>query len=588
MPASTNEIKGSAIWSIPIRGECATAEAGERVKHGYRESGNDPTADEVAYPRLNDQELEEVAKFGTRQRFDSDEPLFQTGDQPFDSYAILSGSVRIVDTSTGRRTVFVRYGAGYFTGDIDLLTGRPSVVSCEAEVETDTIRLNLNQIRDMFTARPALGSKFWKSFQRRRELLLASEFRGLTIYGHRNDKRTMDVVQLLFRNSVPFDWRDTSIDANCLELQKLSRASLTSPVIAHGSKVLFEAATRDQIADHLHLRRKRRLQTYDAVIVGAGPAGLGAAVSAASEGLSTIIVDALGPGGQAGSSSRIENYAGFPDGVSGWGLAHLIYLQALKFGADLQVPFEVADVALGADGRFLLTTGDGDCVSGRSVIIATGVTYSALELEGVQNLRGPGVHRSATDVEAYTCRNLIAHVVGAGNSAGQAAMFLSESAKQVNLIVRGSSLGKMSSYLSARLLANPKVTVRYQTEVTGVKGIEQITGVRIREPDGSIHEEPTAGLFVFIGAKPRTDFLHMSVATDEFGFLLTGAEVSALKAWPQQRQPSAIETSLPGLFAAGDCRRGTPKRVAFAIGDGASAIRSVQQFLEGEAQMPRR
>jgi thioredoxin reductase (NADPH) len=438
----------------------------------------------------------------------------------------------------------------------------------------------------MFTARPGLGEKFWKSFQRRRELLLASDFRGLTVFGHRDERSTMDLVELLFRNSVPFEWVDTAVRDQRPGLVPLNGGRLATPVVAHGSRILFERATREQVADYLHLRCRLPASTYDVVIVGAGPAGLAAAVYCASEGLSTVIVDSLGPGGQAASSSRIENYAGFPDGISGWALSHLMYLQALKFGADVHVPFLVTGLDPSTGGTYRVNTLQGDHVLGRTVIVATGVTYGQLDLEGVDALQGPGVYHSATKLEAYACRNAVAHVVGGGNSAGQAAMFLSESAREVSLLVRGDGLTKMSSYLAQRLLANPKVRVRFATEVVSVLGRDHITSVCVRGPDGKIQEEFTSGLFVFIGAKPRTEFLPAEVARDPLGYLFTGQDAQTTGSWHERRPPTSVETSLPGVFAAGDCRRGTPKRVAFAIGDAASAVTSIHQLLEGTPVHP--
>ena len=540
--------------------------------------GPDPLLDKVAFPQLSEAELAEVALFGERHSFATDEALFSAGDYPFNSHAIVSGTVRIVDVSSGERVVFVRYGRGYFTGDIDLLTRRPSVVSCEADTDVEAIRLTPSQLRNMFIRRPQLGEKFWKSFQRRRELLLVSKFRGLSIYGERDHKPTLDLVQLLFRNGVPHEWLDTSIEENRRKLEQIREDVQSYPVVAHGSRVLFEAPTREQLADHLHLRRGLPDSICDVLILGAGPAGLGAAVYAASEGLSCLVMDGLGPGGQASSTSRIENYAGFPDGVSGRDLAHAAYLQALKFGADFHVPSTVSNLERRSNGLYRVRTVEGDYVLGRTVVIATGVSYGLLNVEGLDALQGPGVYYSATNVESRFCRNSAAHVVGAGNSAGQAAMFLSQTVSEVSLLVRGSDLRKMSTYLSERLDANNKVRIRFRTEVVGVEGAEHISALQIREPNGEVKREFTSGLFVFIGARPRTGFLPASVARNEQGFLLTGPEVALLPAWKEPRPPCTVETSLPGVFAAGDCRKGTPKRVAFAIGDGAAAVTSVHNF----------
>ena len=546
----------------------------------------EPVDDEVAFPLLGETELAEVRRFGKPQSFNAGEPLFTAGQEPFDSYVILAGTVRVIDVSTGERVVFVRYGAGRFTGDIDLLTRRPSVVSCEAETDVETIRLTLAELRLMFTQEPQLGEKFWKSFQRRRELLLVSPFRGLTIYGPRDDKATLELVELLFRNGVPHEWADSSLAEQRRELNRMLDGSASYPVVARGSRVLFQAPTREQLADHLRLRRRVPAVVYDVLILGAGPAGLGAAVYAASEGLSTLVLDSLGPGGQAGSTSRIENYAGFPDGISGRDLSQLVYLQALKFGADFHVPSTVCHLERERDGLYRVTTAGSEEIRGRGVIVATGVSYASLALEGLSTLEGPGVYYSATQVEARACRDSPVHVVGGGNSAGQAAMFLSESASEVSLLIRGRDMRRMSSYLAERLIANEKVKIRFGVEAAGVRGVERIRSVVVRESSGELKEEPTAGLFVFIGARPRTEFLSNSVARDAGGYLLTGPEVALLDGRTQARLPCANETSLPGVFAAGDCRQGAATRVASAIGDGAGAVGAVHSFLEQGLSSP--
>jgi thioredoxin reductase (NADPH) len=303
--------------------------------------GFDPLTDATAFPHLSKAELEEVAPLGERCTFDENEPLFSAGDYPYNGFVIVSGRMRSVDLSTGERVVCVRFGAGYFTGDIDLLTRRPAPLSVEADTAVEAIRLTPRQLRILFTRRPQLGEKIWRSYQRRRELLLTSNFRGLTVYGEKGDKATVDTLELLFRNSVPHEWVDISIEENRCKLHELREDVQCYPVVAHGWRVLFEAPTRAELADHLRLRSPLAKSVYDVLILGAGPAGLGAAVYAASEGLSCLVLDGLGPGGQAGSTSRIENYAGFPNGISGRDLAHLTYLQALKFGADFHVPSTV-------------------------------------------------------------------------------------------------------------------------------------------------------------------------------------------------------------------------------------------------------
>ena len=340
----------------------------------------DLASNQTAYPCLNESEIVEAAAFGERCWFRKNEILFSSGDRSFDSYTILSGRVRIIDISTGERVCFVRYGAGYFTGDIDLFTGRPSVVSCEADTDVEAIRIRPLQLREMFVKKPALGERYWKSFQQRRQMLLQSRFRGVSVYGPKEDKRTVEAVELLYRNCVPHFWCDTTLEENAAKVRQLKGDVGCYPVVTHGGKLLSDCPTRARLADIVGLRRRIPQKKYDVIIVGSGPAGLGAAVSASSEGLCTLVLDGLGPGGQAGSSSRIENYAGFPDGITGRELAHLTYLQALKFGADFVAPCTVAKLERPNDGLFIVESSDGDCVTGKAVILATGVSYNLLDI----------------------------------------------------------------------------------------------------------------------------------------------------------------------------------------------------------------
>jgi thioredoxin reductase (NADPH) len=553
------------------------------VSHAELEGVESPFGfqlNQTAYPRLEEHEIQEAAAFGERCSFRENGVLFASGDKSFDSFTILAGRVRIIDISTGERVCFVRYGAGYFTGDIDLFTGRPSVVTCEADTEVEAIRITPLNLREMFVKCPTLGERYWKSFQQRRLLLLQSQFRGLTVYGDKDDRHTMEAIELLYRNCVPHVWLDTSLKENAAKLREIKSDVQSYPVLTHGKKFVFQTPTRSQLADIVGLRRKFPSRNYDVIIIGAGPSGLGAAVNSASEGLCTLVLDGLGPGGQAGSSSRIENYAGFPDGVTGQELAHLSYLQALKFGADFVAPSNVAILEPMGDGFFRAESSEGDCVVGKTVIIATGVAYNSLTLGGLKDLLGVGVFYSATKVEALICKDRPVHVVGGGNSAGQAAMFLSQFTPDVTLVVRGNTLQKsMSSYLSERILANKRIKVRFCTNVVAVEGSKHIEAVTLRNEKGEQTKEPTCGLFVFIGAKPKTEFLPPSVAKDARGFVLTGGSVAELPAWPEQRPPLPLETSMPGVFACGDCRSATTKRVAFAIGDGALAVTCVHELL---------
>lgn len=540
----------------------------------------DILANPIAYPRLTEIDISEAAAFGEKCSFRKDEALFCSGDKTFDSYTILSGLVRIIDISTGERVCFVCYGAGYFSGDIDLFTGRPSVVSCEAETDVEAIRIKPLQLREMFVKKPALGERYWKSFQQRRQLLLQSPFRGVSVYGPKDDKHTVEVVELLYRNCVPHFWLDTTLEENAARLRQLKSEVSCYPVVTYGGNLLCDCPTRPHLADIVGLRRNLPQKKYDVIIIGSGPAGLGAAVAAASEGLCTLVLDGLGPGGQAGSSSRIENYAGFPDGITGRELAHLVYLQALKFGADFIAPCSIAKLERMEDRSFRVQSSDGECVTGKALILATGVSYNLLDVQGLDKLLGRGVFFSATKIEAQICNGKPVYVVGGGNSAGQAAMFLSQFSPSVSLIVRGNNLQQsMSSYLLERVLAEDKIKVRYSTNVVAVEGDKYIEAVSLRNETGEVARERTCGLFIFIGAKPKTEFIPPTIAKDPKGFILTGADVGGLLGWTEKRRPLALETSLAGVFACGDCRSALAKRISFAIADGAVAATSVDNYL---------
>lgn len=552
------------------------------MDHASIQPPANPPIDEVAFPVLSSEDLTRCEDFGEHASFVPGQTLFAAGDHPLDCYVLLSGEAALVDISRDEHSGVYHYGAGHFTGDIDLLTGRPALLSCEVLRAVEAIRISSHGIREMFVRAPELGERFWRAFQRRRELLLQTAFDGLRVYGPKDDESTLTLVEFLFRNSVPHRWMNITEPANAERLHHLVGAGHPThfPVVAYGGKLLYQVPSLVQMADYLGLRRRLSPKTYDVIVLGSGPAGVGAAVYAASEGLSTLVLDGLGPGGQAGSSSKIENYAGFPNGIPGRDLAQLSYLQALKFGAEFAAPCSVTELGRTDDGLLRVRTSEGDTATARTVIIATGVSYRLLDVEGLDKLHGSGVYYSATKVEALRCTSCPVHVVGAGNSAGQAAMFLSQTAREVNLVVRGDDLRKsMSSYLSDRVLANSRVKVRYRTEVVAVEGADHLSAVQLRDGEGRQSREDTVGLFIFIGAKPRTDFLPPDVVCDGKGFVLTGNDMLKSAHWQEARPPGQLETSLPGVFAGGDCRSGTTKRVAFAIGDGALAITCVHDLL---------
>jgi thioredoxin reductase (NADPH) len=404
----------------------------------------DLMADTVAFPVLSAAELQECAEFGTRCSFAAGEDLFRAGDQPLDCYVILSGEACIIDVSTDEPTYRTRHRGGQFTGDIDLFTGRRAAASCQAIAQVEAIRIRPDKVREILVRQPTLGARIWRAFQRRRELLMATDFQGLRVYGAKDDKQTLETVEFLFRNGVPHHWMNIAEEENATRIREIAGNDLHYPMITCGKKLLFQSPGLTQLAENIGVRHRLPEKTYDVLVLGSGPSGLGAAICAASEGLSTLVLDGLGPGGQAGSSSKIENYAGFPNGVTGRELAQLSYLQALKFGAEFVAPCHVTELKRD-DGLYQVHTSEGDVAISKTVIIATGVSYRLLEVEGSNDLLTSGVYYNATAVEARMCKNWPVHVIGAGNSAGQAAMFLTQYARKVTLVVRGSDLRKSMS-----------------------------------------------------------------------------------------------------------------------------------------------
>ncbi len=404
------------------------------------------------------------------------------------------------------------------------------------------------------------------------------------VIGHRWSERSHEIKTFLALNHVPYRWYDVEADAEARRLVDLARAEVEDlPLILLPGGETLRAPSTLEVAEALGLRTRAEQTLYDVCIVGAGPAGLAAAVYAASEGLSTVIVEREAPGGQAGQSAAIENYLGFPKGLSGSDLTHRASTQASRFGAELVLARDVASYERRGPVHAVLFEGSGE-IEARSVIVATGVSYRRLGAEGVDELTGRGIYYGANAADASQVRGDEVYVVGAANSAGQAALNLSKFAKRVVLVVRGRSLTRsMSQYLVSRILSEPSIEVRFTTQVVAARGNGHLEGLVLSdEPSGVVEEVPTSWMFVFIGASPRTDWLGDEVVRDEHGFVVTGqnllrADRSAK--WSLARPPFALETSVPGMFAAGDVRLDSMKRVASAVGEGAMAIYHVHRYL---------
>ena len=539
--------------------------------------------DSLAFPVLDDSELDLLRKAGRVQRLADGQTAYKAGDADVDFFVVESGLLDMVNPTDHDR-VIATHTAGHFVGDIDLLTRRPVIVTGVARGPTTLIRVPGDKLRRMLNTVPKLSEKLLVAFQVRRRLLEDAGVAGLQVVGPAQCGDTNRVREFLHKNFVPFVWFDTGEPAG-----KARRAALPAdtriPAVVCGNGTILSRPTLRELSTAAGVWRECPKEVFDFAVVGGGPAGMAAAVYAASEGLNTIVLDRLGPGGQAGGSSKIENFIGFPSGLSGTELATRAVLQMLKFGATLVTPVEVQrlEIAAADDQPHKLHLDCGGFVQARVVFISTGVAWRKLGVPNAEKFEQAGVYYACTTVEAQTYQGMDVAVVGAGNSAGQAAMFLSETcARRVHLLVRRGNLGDdMSEYLTDRIGNMPNITVHYFTEVTGLNGTYCVDSIDILcKTDGTSERLDCKAVFVFIGSEPHADWLPADIKRDDLGFLLTGTEVAKSGAWPLPgRDPCPLETTVPRVIAGGDVRSGTTKRVGFAVGDGSMAVTCAHKLL---------
>jgi thioredoxin reductase (NADPH) len=539
----------------------------------------------IAFPTLDDAQIAELGRctHAAPHLYRDGETLFAVGDRDFKFHVIRSGDVEIIDFSGDKPKTLTVHHKGGFTGDISHLTGNPSVVTaiargdCEVyEISRDTLRQTLNQC-------PTFSDIILQAFIARRQLLHESpDFIGLRVIGSRYSTDTFRVRDFLAKNRVLFTWVDVETDPRVdLLLKQFGVTEADTPVVACSQRLLLRNPSNRQLADEIGIRQPLEQVVYDLVVVGAGPAGLAAAVYGASEGLRTVVLERAGPGGQAGSSMRIENYLGFPTGLTGSDLANRAILQANKFGARLSVPTPVT--RLGFEKAYsILHLDDGETVTAKCLLIATGADYRRLGVEGCERFEGTGVYYAVTLTEAQMCRGSQVVLMGGGNSAGQGAVFLAQHARHVLLVIRGDDLHKtMSSYLVRRIEQTANIELLCNTTVRRMNGDGHLGSVEIvNNKTGQARTVETPAVFSFIGAVPRTDWLPPEIERDAKGFVMTGTALAQSHYWTAPRQPFLLETSRPGVFAAGDVRSNSVKRVASAVGEGAMAVQFVHEYLK--------
>jgi thioredoxin reductase (NADPH) len=537
-----------------------------------------------AFPTFTAAELSTVESFGSRKTMSVGDVLFHSGDASYSFFAIVSGAVEIINDTDGIDEVVTEHGPGRFVGELNLLTGQRVYLTARVSAAGEVIAVAVPELRRLIATVPDISDTILTAFAARRAILMEASASVIRLIGSRFSAETLALREFLVRNQLPHQWLDVDSEPDIDRLvTEFGIEPADYPVALTGGLVL-RRATPGALGSYLGLTAETVPdRCVDVVVVGAGPAGLAASVYAASEGLRTLTVESVAPGGQAGTSSRIENYLGFPSGISGLDLTNRALTQARKFGAVLTTPCEA--VALGEQaGHLVVTLSDGTMLGGRAVIVATGAHYRRLDVDRLADLEGAGIYYAATDTEVRLCAGSPVVVVGGGNSAGQAALYLAKAGCDVTLVIRAQDLSaSMSSYLADRIAAHPQITLASNTVVAALHGDNSLSGVTLQHRVNGPFETSAVGLFSFIGATPATEWLADQVATDEYGFIRTDRDLdpaSVGEAWiPLGRDPLPYESSRIGLFAVGDVRSGSLKRVASAVGEGSAAVRSVHDHL---------
>lgn len=544
-------------------------------------------SDPVELPVLTAAEMDALEEHGARRLLTLNEVLYRRGDRDYDFYVVVSGEIQtIVETGDGSERVIRHQRAGHFSGELDLLTNRRAFVKYRVGEDGEAIVVPRAKVQTIVATHTELGDKLLKAFIERRRRLQVQAASTTQVIGSRRSSRVVELCEFLSRQSVPHEWLDTDeLDDPEGLFNQLGISESDLPMVVTTGTVLCDPSIGD-LGQHLGLVvPELDGRRYDLAIVGSGPSGLASAVYAASEGLSTVCLDSFAVGGQAGMSSRIENYLGFPTGITGADLAYRAAIQAEKFGVQLSTPCRVDSMRI-EGGWLVLRLSDGSDVAARAVIAASGAKYQKLQAHGRDKFERRGVFYAATKVETQLCGNGPAVVVGGGNSAGQAAMFLAESGCSVVVMIRDDDIAKkMSQYLVNRLMAHPNVEVRTGAEIAAMHADTEgcLASIDITGVDGD-SSMPCGAVFSFIGAAPCSEWLPGEVDLDARGFVLTDRALGndhLGPAWSTLgRQPLPYETSLPGVFAVGDVRAGSPKRVAAGVGEGSACISSVHAFLE--------
>jgi thioredoxin reductase (NADPH) len=541
---------------------------------------------EKIFPKLTPAQIGRIAAHGRTRSVQPGDVLIEQGDTSVPFFVVITGEVEIVRPFGANETLITIHGDREFTGEVNMLSGRRSLVRVRASKPGEVIELDHKDLLGLVQTDSELSDILMRAFILRRVELIAAGVGDLILIGSVHSAGTLRIKEFLMRNGHPYSYIDLEQDPDVQNLlDSFQIVSSDVPVLICRGQVVLRNPSNQEIADCLGFNETiDQAQVRDLVVVGAGPTGLAAAVYGASEGLDVVVLETGSPGGQAGSSSKIENYLGFPTGISGQDLAGRAYIQAQKFGAKMLIARATRIVC---DHRpYIVEVENGNRIPARTVLIATGAQYRKLPLKNLSQFEGAGVYYGATFVERQLCGGDEIIVVGGGNSAGQAAVFLAQTTNRVHVLVRSSGLAaSMSRYLIRRIEESPNVIVQPHTEIVALEGNHHLESVRWRNSQtGQTEENKIRHVFVMTGADPNTGWLNGCIVLDEKGFINTGPDLSSenlnAAGWSLKRQPYLLETSLPGIFAAGDVRGGSIKRVASAVGEGSTAISFVHKVIQ--------
>jgi thioredoxin reductase (NADPH) len=540
--------------------------------------------EDQAFPVFSPSELAEVAPFGSEQPVAAGQLLFEAGEASYQLFVVLEGEVEIVRLEGAEAAPIAVYGPGGFVGELNLLTGQRRFLTARATRPGRVLVIEQEEFRRLMSLRPALGETIFGALVARREILRSGEgAQAIRIIGSRYSPEATALRGFAEHSRLVHAWIDVEdVDDVDALLASMGLRPADIPAVITATETLRRPSPAT-FAEHLGLTfQPMPGYIFDLVVVGSGPAGLAAAVYGASEGLRTVSLDAVAIGGQAGASSRIENYAGFPNGISGGDLAARAAVQAMRLGARLNAPCDVGGLRA-ETGFHAVVLRDGSEIPTRAVIVASGARYRRLAVDDLERFEGAGVYYAATDLEARVCDGTSVLVIGGGNSAGQAAIYLGQHNCKVTLAIRRDDLtASMSQYLIERIEADPRIDLLTGVEVERLAGGDHLEQVTLNHTaTGRQHVIPCSGLFCFIGATPATGWLDADVLLDRHGFVLTDRQLP--DSLTRASDPLPFETSVPGVFAAGDVRRGSLKRVAAAVGEGSSAVRSVHERLATDA-----